>query len=104
MELHGLWIDDGGRFESQDVAGAEGGAAAGLGQVDESVEVGLDRCGVQWCAVGEGDAVTQGEGVVQAVRADLPLAGQPRDDLAGVGVLIGEESAMLRMTERCSIQ
>src|SRR5690606_19251386 len=48
------------------------------------------RRGGERGAVGEGDAVTQGEGEGRGVRAHLPVGGEPGDDLPGRRVLVDE--------------
>ena len=72
------------RFEAQDVATHRRRCRwSGLGQVRPARR----RCrrppGRRAVAVGERDAVTESERVVESVGADLPVAGEPRHDLAG---------------------
>ncbi|MNS69894.1 hypothetical protein D3C72_1032220 [compost metagenome] len=77
---------------------ATGGTGLGLG-VGHVVEVGLDRFGIERCAVGELHIAAQVEGVAQAIWRNLPACRQPGADLAvavhrhqRIEVLLGNEN------------
>ena len=50
--------------------------------IDDAIEVRLDGLGVERLAIGEGDVVTQDEGVLGAVVGHRPLLGQPGGERA----------------------
>src|SRR5699024_159761 len=63
--------------------------AVGIAQTVQ-VEVRCDHLRVQRAAVGEGDVLTQGEGVLGGVVVHLPVRGQPWFEFQGLGVLVDE--------------
>src|SRR5699024_4231664 len=68
-------------------------ARADVGQrpeVDDAIEVVLDRFGSESGAVGEGHALSQVEGELRAVLVHLPVLGEPAHDLPGLPVLVDE--------------
>ncbi len=88
-QLDGQVVHHFGVVEPGQVSGAESGRQlAGQGLV--TVERGFHRLGIEALAIAEGHMVAQVEGEGERVVADFPACGQPRDDLAGLWVLVGE--------------
>src|SRR5699024_7872 len=88
VELHVRGVDDLAVVVVVDRFGDDQ-RAVGIAQAVQ-VEVGGDDLRVQRGAVGEGDVVPEGEGVLGGVFVDGPVGGQPRFELESLGVLVDE--------------
>ena len=99
VEAHVGGVD---RLDLRDLLHREPAGGRGGVRVLEVLDVDLDRLGVHRGAVGEGDALGEGEVPGQAVVADLPVGGQPGLDRA-VGVAADERLEVLGADERLGV-
>ncbi|MNE76538.1 hypothetical protein D3C80_1727800 [compost metagenome] len=72
-----------------EVGGTEGGRQL-AGERFVAVEGGFHGVSIEAFAVAEGDVLAQVEGVAQGIGTDLPGFRQPRNDAAGLRVLVSE--------------